>query len=280
MATIDTITTRPASGMSAGDTYFETSSDKIIVWTGSAWTELVSDSAPASFANAYSVDFDGANDHMSIADADIFSLGNGSGTDNAFSISGWFNADSTGTFHIATKDSSGNGREWAFRTISSKLSFFAFGTGGGYIGRQYTTALSTGQWYHAVVTYDGSKASSGITLYLNGSAVDNANYAAGAYTAARNSSTLLLIGAVQSNNTYSNGKIDEVAFFNTELSSSDVTAIYNSGVPADLTSYSPVGWWRMGDNDSGTGTTVTDQGSGSNDGTLTNGPTFSSSVPS
>ena len=41
-----------------------------------------------------------------------------------------------------------------------------------------------------------------------------------------------------------------------------------------------VNWWRMGDNDNGTGTTITDQGSGGNDGTLTNGPTFSSSVPS
>ena len=35
-----------------------------------------------------------------------------------------------------------------------------------------------------------------------------------------------------------------------------------------------MGWWRMGDNDGGTGTTITDQGSGGNNGTLTNGPTF------
>jgi hypothetical protein len=43
MSTIDTITTRPTSGMSAGDIYFETSSNKIIVWTGSTWTEITSD---------------------------------------------------------------------------------------------------------------------------------------------------------------------------------------------------------------------------------------------
>jgi plastocyanin len=37
----------------------------------------------------------------------------------------------------------------------------------------------------------------------------------------------------------------------------------------------------MGDdsNDSGTGTTITDQGSGGNNGTLTNGPTFSMDTP-
>ena len=76
------------------------------------------------------------------------------------------------------------------------------------------------------------------------------------------------------------GLIDEVAIFNSALSASDITAIYNSGTPDDLSSYSPVGWWRMGDNDGGTGTTITDQGSGGNDGTLTNGPTFSTTVPS
>ena len=79
---------------------------------------------------------------------------------------------------------------------------------------------------------------------------------------------------------YWDGKLDEVSVFETELSSSDVTAIYNSGVPTSLTSYSPAGWWRMGEDDGGTGSTITDQGSGGNDGTLTNGPTFSSDVPS
>ena len=54
------------------------------------------------------------------------------------------------------------------------------------------------------------------------------------------------------------GLIDEVAVFDITLTASDATSIYNSGVPADLTSYSPVGWWRMGDNNSGSGTTITD----------------------
>ena len=238
--------------------------------------------APASgggaFANQYSVSFDGTDDYMSIPDADIFSMGNGSGTDNALSISAWFNADDISAFYFATKDASGS-REWSFRTVSSQLHFFAFGTGGGYIGRKYTTNLSGGQWYHAVVTYDGSKASSGIKLYLDGSRVDDADYAAGTYTAAVNTSTEVRVSALQVNNTYSAGKVDELSFFNTELSVSDVTAIYNSGLPNDISSLSPVGWWRMGDNDGGTGTTVTDQGSGGNDGTLTNGPTFSTDVP-
>jgi hypothetical protein len=271
MSTLTTHTTASRDSHSIGLCKFNTTSKAIEVSDGSNW--LIYDYDTSTNANRYAVDFDGTNDYMSIADADIFSLGNGSGTDNAFSISAWFNADSIGTFYIATKDASG-AREWAFRTISSQLTFFAFGTGGGYIGRQYTTTLSTGQWYHAAVTYDGSKASSGINLYLNGSQVDNADYASGTYTAAVNAGAEVRVGALQVNGTYANGKIDEVAIFNTELSSSNVSAIYNSGKPATLSGYNPVGWWRMGDDVGGTGTTITDLGTGGNNGTLTNGPIF------
>ena len=44
MAKLDLITssTRPASPV-AGKTYFETDTNKVIIWDGSAWTELVSD---------------------------------------------------------------------------------------------------------------------------------------------------------------------------------------------------------------------------------------------
>ena len=76
------------------------------------------------------------------------------------------------------------------------------------------------------------------------------------------------------------GKIDEVGIWTSALSASDITAIYNSGVPDDISTYSPVLHYRMGDNDAGTGTNITDQGSGGNNGTLNNGPTFSSDVPS
>ena len=64
------------------------------------------------------------------------------------------------------------------------------------------------------------------------------------------------------------GNIDEVAIFNSELSAANAATIYNSGLPASLSSFSPLGWWRMGEGD--TYPTLTDSGSGSNDGTMTN----------
>ena len=63
-----------------------------------------------------------------------------------------------------------------------------------------------------------------------------------------------------------------------------VTAIYNSGVPTDLTSDSGnydnsgdlIGYWRMEEN---TGTSIADSSTNSNTATLTNGPTFSTDTP-
>jgi hypothetical protein len=273
---IYTNATRPSASGNSGLSIFNSDSKQYQISDGTNWIIYDFDSTTA-LTNRYTVDFDGAGDYMSISDQNIFSLGSG-GTENAFSISTWFNADSIGTFLIVTKDASG-AREWAFRTISSKLSFFAFGTGGGYIGRQYNSALSTGQWYHAVVTYDGSKASSGIKLYLNGSQVDNANYASGTYTAAVNASAGVRVGALQVNNSYSNGKIDEVSIFNSELTGSQVANIYKgeesggsggtNGKPGELSTFSPVGWWRMGDGaEAGSGTTIYDASTNSNNGTL------------
>ena len=64
------------------------------------------------------------------------------------------------------------------------------------------------------------------------------------------------------------GNIDDFALFTTALSQSDITSIYNNGVPNDISSLSPYTYWKMGDGDYFP--TLTDSGSGSNDGTATN----------
>jgi hypothetical protein len=71
------------------------------------------------------------------------------------------------------------------------------------------------------------------------------------------------------------GKIDEVAIWNVALSTSDVTSLYNSGnglkASANSGNYDNsgdlVGYWKFNE---GTGSTLTDNTSNSNNGTLTN----------
>jgi hypothetical protein len=135
-----------------------------------------------------------------------------------------------------------------------------------------TTAVTANTWFHVAATHEAGSDK----IYVNGSLEASGSAASFSVSNAAN----LRIGSSSIFSNAHQGLIDEVAFFNSALSASNITSIYNSGVPADISSLSPVGWWRMGENNGASGTTITDQGSGGNDGTLTNGPTFSTSVPS
>ena len=81
------------------------------------------------------------------------------------------------------------------------------------------------------------------------------------------------------------GNIDDVGLWNIALSAPAVSSIYNSGVPADLTSNylnydkssNLIGYWKFQE---GSGTSVVNTAnSGTNDGTLVNSPTWSTDVP-
>jgi len=214
-----------------------------------------------------SVDFDGVNDYVDLGDNNDFSFGDGS-TDSAFSISAWIYRDGTTNDGIVAKDASSN-REWAFYIYSGTLRMVLFdNSSGGYIGRRYGTTITNGEWHHVAATYDGGGAASDIKLYLNGTQVDNQGNSSGSYTAMENKGAEVRIGSKESDPLYFDGNIDEVAIFGSELSSGNVTTIYNSGTPNDISALSPLGWWKMGDGD--TFATLTDNGSGSNDGTMTN----------
>ena len=60
-----------------------------------------------------------------------------------------------------------------------------------------------------------------------------------------------------------------------------IGAPYNSGNGAiDLSTYNPTVWWRMGDNNGGTGTTISNEGTGSsNNMILYNGANITNSTP-
>ena len=205
--------------------------------------------------NLYSFEFNGVDAYFDAGDSDDFSFGNGT-TDSPFSISAWINMTDATKFRIANKLGGGSNHEYLFTTSSGDLIALNLydESSGGRIGRSYGTALTSyqGQWIHVACTYDGSSASSGIRIYLNGVRVDDASSDIAGYVAMENTSSPLLIGKQSggSGDTFANGYMDEVAVFNTELTESQVQSIYNAtttGKTADLSSLSPVAWYRMGD---------------------------------
>jgi hypothetical protein len=229
-------------------------------------------SGGSSFLNEYSFEFDGNTDYIEIADADNLSFGNGS-TDSPFSISAWIKMNNTSGFRIFNKYS-GSVNEYQFGTGGgNNLQFYIFDNTSNfkYRARLYSTTLNTGQWYHVAATYSGvggSNAENGIKIYVDGVRVDDTTVSGGVYVAMGNKTTPVYIGKLDTS--YANGLIDEVALFNSELSASDVTSIYNNGVPNNLNDLStpPLSWWRMGDAATWTGKNwfLTDQGSGGNNG--------------
>jgi len=122
-----------------------------------------------------------------------------------------------------------------------------------------TGAFSSGSWFHLAVVRDSSDV---ITVYKNGSALSTTATASGTFTPER-------IGFKTPTPSNYDGFIDEVAIWNSELTSGNITTIYNSGEPDDISSLSPLSWWRMGEDATFNGTdfTLPDNGSASNTGT-------------
>lgn len=89
--------------------------------------------------------------------------------------------------------------------------------------------------HHIAFTYDGSATAAGVKLYVDGSAVaktvTNDALSATMSTTANLNLGLDPDGVTKNLNAY----IDELYLWNKELSAGEVTSIYNSGTPADVT---------------------------------------------
>ena len=226
--------------------------------------------AAASFANEYSLSFDGTDDYVEIGDVDIL--------DGAteFTISFWINFGALPGAYGAAQHviSKGAALTISIHNINSSGGGPGVSVPGTLAIAGYT--LSTSTWYHMAVTM----VSGGFNTYINGALESPADQGSGVTIANVNTPITIaaknMVGSEPSG--FVNAIIDEVAIFDATRDLSEIQAIYNSGTPTDLSDEDDlVGYWRMEEN---TGTTVADSSSNSNEGTLTNSPTWSSTVPS
>jgi len=217
-----------------------------------------------AFSNENSISLDGTNDYLSVTqDSAINISGN-------ITLSAWVKQNAQGSYGaIFTKRQVGGSMNYQLLMRNNTGAIGLGHSGGSWF--YDSTSLPTGSWYHVAATVSSGT----VQLYVNGDEKDSSSG-----ITITGTTQDLIIGATVGYN-YFNGLIDEASIFNSALSTSDIQAIYNSGVPNDISSLSPVGWWRMGDGtEAGSGTTVYDMSSNSNNATLTNGPTYSTTVPS
>ena len=105
---------------------------------------------------------------------------------------------------------------------------------GAYEDLQGTTLSdASGGWYHVVFTFDDS--SNRIRLYVNGSEVASKSHN---NSTVNNNGPFSIGRRHDSNGAYYDGKIDEAAYWNTELSANAISALYNSGTPLSASSNS------------------------------------------
>lgn len=245
-----------------------------------------------SFSNTKSLSFDGTNDRASWASnatipgligagdfsiswwvkkADFFPVGSGN---NPILWSSIFFSGGIQSFYLTAYGSSvggglankiqvqiGNGSSVNFLVLVSD--------------NDLSSSVGDNTWHHFVLTSNAGASSRTGKLYINGSETPTTVSSNSVDFSGINLGDIAL-GSVTFNagsDTFFQAEIDELSMYNSELSSSDVSAIYNSGVPADESSRSGlVGYWRLEDNGD-------DSSSNSNNLTIT-GATFTDDVPS
>ena len=179
-------------------------------------------------------------------DANYFTLNNGGGNGllnaaTSLTISAWINIAATSTYqNIFTRFFGGV----MFRVLGTNgnLQLYLTREDNTYLLIQALNAVSFNEWQHLAATWDGST----VKLYVNNVEVIDASFSDTLKNDTSNNSDLIgnRVGTTQ----YFNGKISNVAIWKNSVI--DVNTLYNQGVPADLTSLNPSGWWQMGSNSS------------------------------
>jgi len=144
----------------------------------------------------------------------------------------WFYPTST-TQDFLFSDTAGGGRAF--------INAGTFTLKGHGTVQSISSAYSVNNWYHLVITRSAGTEK----IYING-VEKNSRSESGTFNVAS-------FGYWGAAGYYFAGEMDEISFHSAGLSPSEVTAIYNSGSPIDISAgYNATGWWRMGDDSSGT----------------------------
>jgi hypothetical protein len=208
--------------------------------------------ATASTYSDYSITFNGSDEYMTTTSADD--------TLATKSYSFWVKSDDTavyGIFDHGDTPTAGVGG-LHFNDGGYPLLFLHASGGAGYMYANWedNAAQDDGNWHHwtLVLVYDDMSACKlycdGVLQSMYGTPVPASGGSAAAYI------TGIRLG--RAGTRYFDGSLDEFAVFDGELSSATINEIYAEGIPGSLTGHSPEHWWRMGEDDGGTGTIVTD----------------------
>ena len=129
-----------------------------------------------------------------------------------------------------------------------------------------------GNWHHIVITFSGNASTAeAVKMYADGNQVGFSKSRSSALDVSDFSIGLLRKDGADDLEHFFHGHIAQLGMWTSELTSGNVSTLYNSGTPlAAGDALSPVHFYRFGDGDSNGPSTLTDYGSGGVDGTGVN----------
>jgi len=173
----------------------------------------------------YSMEFDGMDDYI-----DVGSINLG----NTFTLSAWVKLN--GFASTQNTVFGGGNNIYAIYIPNSTTIYFNFGSG---FALFTVPTILTSTWYNIIFTRNGSNGE----VFVNGIS-QGTTTALGA-----NNFTVNFLGCEKQTigtKYYFNGNIDNVSLYNSELSQSDITNIYNGGTPTTISG--AISHWKMGEN--------------------------------
>jgi len=215
----------------------------------------------------YSMSFDGTDDYVNCGnDASLQMTAD-------VTISAWIKTSTTSTQQqIVTR-----GLDWVmngfalFVRTNNQVAIML--SNSGYPYATSSTSVTDGNWHHIVGVRDSSGGAGSLKIYVDG--LEDGDEDGG--TDAMANGEEVWIGSGTNGGSPFEGLINDVSIFNSALSAGEVTAIWNNGVPSDLSGESHlVGYWRLGDMaySGGTGDIwiIPDSSGNGNDGSSVNIP--------
>lgn len=172
--------------------------------------------------------------------------------DSPFSFSFWTRINTNATQNFLSKDSSSRGYQCR---VNASGNFQFSLTNTTTTNQIVVTAplFSLNAWHHVVVTYSGNSLASGVKIYFDGTS-QTVTTVTNNLTSTIQTLQDLYIGTQQTLTNYlgsgTGAYMDEFSLYNTELTSGNVTTLYNGGTPNNLLSNSflPVLWYKFDSN--------------------------------
>jgi len=226
----------------------------------------------ASFTDGRSIIFDGTNDGVT-------GHGAGGGMDgNTGSISCWFKLNTISSsrhlFMINIDNEKGNNFIRVFYHASKNWLYFNHKGSGTQVTATTSTTVENNGWHHLAYTWNVT--GDALVGYIDGSSVFSTNPGLVEFNEEDGAINTVHIGTFDGSTSAWYGWINDFAIYSDVLTSGEVSTIYNSGSPNDLTGLGSAGaliaYWKMEnstDDDSGEGNAIT----------LVNGAAFDSDTP-